>query len=107
MKRTTAILDLIATVAWGSVVWIFLSSFYFQYTNGYLAHWREQKLPAYVFLFALIWIGVPILAFILSLVLPTWYSRAGRINAAERAAITLCAVGVPWAALQWFFLGAG
>jgi hypothetical protein len=107
MKRATAILDLVATVAWGSVVWIFLSSFYFQYSNGYLAHWGKQKLPAYVYLFALIWIGVPIVSFILSLVLPSWLARAGRADSAERAAIILCAIGVPWAVLQWFFLGAG
>ena len=107
MKKSTAICDIIAILAWGSVVWLFASAFYFQYEHGYLGQ-GPQISPTFGMVIGMfIWIGTPIIAFILSLVAPIWLSRTGRSGLAQSPAIALCAAGLPWAALQWIGLGAG
>ena len=107
MKTSTAIIDSVAIAAWGSIVWIFCASFYFQYENGYLGKGTAVPLTTYVVSILVIWIGVPFLAFAASLIAPLWLSMRGKPAAAQNIAIGLCVVGVPWAALQWVGLGAG
>ncbi|HEX3810830.1 MAG TPA: hypothetical protein VHW02_14140 [Rhizomicrobium sp.] len=110
MKTSTlicVICDTLAIVAWGSVGWIFGNAFYFQYSHGYLSGWHDMKFTTGMAIITLIWIGVPIIAFLLSLILPLWLVTKGRTDSAQKAAILLFALGLPWAALQWFFLGAG
>jgi hypothetical protein len=107
MKASIAIIDAVAIVAWGSVVWLFCASFYFQFKNGYLSEHPSVSITPSTALALSLWIGVPFMAFAASIVLPLWLSSRGRPAAAESVAIGLCVLGVPWALLQWIGLGAG
>ena len=107
MKTSIAIIDAIAIAAWGSVVWLFCASFYFQYENGYLDKGPSVPFTPYMVLALSIWIGVPFIAFAASLVAPLRLSLRGKAASAQSVAIGLCVLGVPWAVLQWLGLGAG
>jgi len=107
MTRPTLICTAIALLAWGSVIYIFVASFYYQYVNGYLFRWPPVPMTIGMVITLLVWIGTPILAFFGSLIVPFWLSAKGKHGSAEMTAVVLCVVGLPWAALQWIGLGAG
>ena len=106
-RTGTKICSAIAIVAWGSIVWLFCNSLYFQYTNGYLATASLPHVGAGTVMLMAIWFFGPVIGLGLSILLPLWLNRRGRTEAAGNAAIVLCALGLAWAALMWIGLGAG